>query len=81
MSYLSVIFFVLLGTIIALYANKVILPYKMSDVTKNEVKNSLSLNEQILAKLYNTGLVNGTINDDLKDVITQNIRLNKKIIF
>lgn len=78
---ISRIFFVLLGTIIALYANKVILPYKMSDVTKNEVKNSLSLNEQILAKLYNTGLVNGTINDDLKDVITQNIRLNKKIYF
>jgi hypothetical protein len=71
--------FVVIGTVIALYANKVILPYKMSDVTKNEVDDSIKLNEKIVTKLYDLGVRNLKIDDEVKEMLVRNEMLNKKI--
>ncbi|WP_373599158.1 FUSC family protein [Paraclostridium bifermentans] len=70
---------VLIGTVVALYANKVILPYKMSEVTKNEIKKSIRLNEQILKKLYDLGMQNLVIDDKAKEILIVNELINKKI--
>lgn len=71
--------FVILGTIIALYANKVILPYKMSIITKNDIKKSIEFNEKIVTKLYNLGLSNVKLDNEIKELLVVNELINKKI--
>lgn len=71
--------FVVAGTIIALYANKVILPYKMSDVTKKDIEKSIMINEKVLSKLYELGRLDLKIDDDVKEMIFVNNLINKKI--
>lgn len=72
---------VLLGTVIALYANKVILPYSMVNSTKKDIKSSIHLNKEIISILYKIGLIKGSFNDELKVAISENIILNSKIDF
>lgn len=71
--------FVLIGTIIALYANKVILPYKMSDITKKEVNKIIKLNEEILTKLYNLGRRSLSLDNETKEMLIVNELAIKKI--
>ncbi|GAA0711617.1 hypothetical protein GCM10008904_24150 [Paraclostridium ghonii] len=71
--------FVILGTIIALYSNKVILPYKMSDVTKKDIEKSIILNEKVLYKLYELGRLGLKIDDEVKEMLFVNTLINKKI--
>ncbi|CEO32747.1 FUSC family protein [Paraclostridium sordellii] len=73
------IIFVITGTLIALYANKFILPYKMTDVTKNEVDKSIKLNENIVKKLYELGKTKSNIDKELKELLVINELINKKI--
>ena len=71
--------FVVLGTVIALYANKVILPYKMSSVTKCDIEKSIKFNEKIVNKLYDLGVRNIKSDDELKELLVVNEFINKKI--
>ncbi|WP_040327262.1 FUSC family protein [Clostridium ihumii] len=71
--------FVIVGTLIALYASKIILPYRISDVIKREIKSSLELNKSIVDKLYDIGVKKLKINDDFKEILTINEFLNNKI--
>lgn len=73
------IIFVITGTVIALYANKFILPYKMTDVTKNEVDKSIKLNENIVKKLYELGKTKSNTDKELKELLVVNELINKKI--
>ena len=73
------IIFVITGTVIALYANKFILPYKMTDVTKNEVDKSIKLNENIVKKLYELGKTKSNTDKELKELLVINELVNKKI--
>ncbi|MGL5315753.1 MAG: FUSC family protein, partial [Peptostreptococcaceae bacterium] len=71
--------FVFIGTIIALYANKLILPYKISTATKTDIKTSTKLNENILSLLYKKCLNPTSYDEDLISTVTVNKLLNKKI--
>lgn len=71
--------FVVLGTVIALYANKIILPYKMSSVTKCDIEKSIKFNEKIVTKLYDLGVKNVKSDDELKELLVVNEFINKKI--
>ncbi|MCR1848817.1 FUSC family protein [Paeniclostridium sordellii] len=73
------IIFVITGTVIALYANKFILPYKMTDVTKNEVDKSIKLNQNIVKKLYELGKTKSNTDKELKELLVVNELINKKI--
>lgn len=71
--------FVLIGTLIALYANKFILPYEVSVYIKYDLKISLRLNEKIISTLYKKSMGSVKFSDDLKSIININKLLNKKI--
>lgn len=71
--------FVLIGTVIALYANKFILPYKVSVAIKSDLKISLHLNEEILSTLYKKSIGSIKFNKDLQSIININKLINKKI--
>ena len=77
--FLNRMVFVFVGTLIALYASKIILPYRISDVIKREIKSSLELNKSIVDKLYDIGVKKLKINDDFKEILTINEFLNNKI--
>ncbi|MCU9807760.1 FUSC family protein [Paraclostridium sp. AKS46] len=70
--------FVVIGTLIALYANKVILPYKMRDITKKDIEKSIMINEKILSKLYELGRLDLKIDEDVKEMLFVNNLINKK---
>lgn len=72
---------VLLGTLMALYANKIILPYSMVNSTKKDIQSTIHLNKKIISLLYNIGLVKGPFNDEFKITISENMLLNSKIDF
>lgn len=71
--------FVLIGTIIALYANKVILPYRMDEITKKEINKVIKLNEKIVTKLYELGKNKKAIDEETKGLLITNELVNKKI--
>ncbi|MGL5507556.1 MAG: FUSC family protein, partial [Paraclostridium sp.] len=71
--------FVLIGTLIALYANKIILPYKVSVAIKSDLKSSLRLNEEIISTLYKKSIGSIKFSHDLNSIIYLNKLLNKKI--
>lgn len=71
--------FVVIGTLIALYANKVILPYKMIDITKKDIEKSIMINEKVLSKLYELGRLELKIDEDVKEMLFVNNLINKKI--
>ncbi|MDO7203459.1 FUSC family protein [Paraclostridium bifermentans] len=73
------IVFVVIGTLIALYANKVILPYKMRDITKKDIEKSIMINEKVLSKLYELGRLDLKIDEDVKEMLFVNNLINKKI--
>lgn len=70
---------VFIGTLIALYANKLIFPYRISDATKTDMKKSIKLNENIISMLYKKCLNVNSYDEDLKFTVTVNKFLNKKI--
>lgn len=70
---------VFIGTGIALYANKLILPYKMSEITKKEVRQVTKLNEKILEKVYDLEVNNKSLGEEFKNLIIINELDNKKI--
>ncbi|MGL6108195.1 FUSC family protein [Romboutsia sp.] len=71
--------FVLLGTVIALYANKLILPYKASDAVKSSIKQLIGLNKKIISIVYKKGIWSSTSNYDLEALISINKLLTKLI--
>lgn len=71
--------FVFIGTLIALYANKIIFPQRIKDVTKNEIDKSIKLNEKIFEKLNYIGTRKLKIDEEFKKLITTNAFLNDKI--
>lgn len=71
--------FVLLGTGIAVLANKIILPYKMSHVTKNEIKKSINLNKKVRNELNSIVMRKSQLDSNFKGMITLNELINKKI--
>lgn len=71
--------FVLLGTGIAVLANKIILPYKMSHVTKNEINKSINLNKKIRNELNSIVMRKSQLDSKFKGMITLNELINKKI--
>lgn len=71
--------FVFIGTIIALYANKLILPYKINVSIKSDLQHSLHLNEQIISTLYKKSIGSVKFTEELKSIILINKLLNKKI--
>lgn len=71
--------FVFIGTIIALYANKLIFPYKISTATKTDIKTSTKLNENILSLMYKKCLNPNSYDEDLITAVSINKLLNKKI--
>ncbi|MEG2848584.1 MAG: FUSC family protein, partial [Bacilli bacterium] len=73
------IIFVLIGTGLAILANNLILPYKMSDITKKEVNKIIKLNEEILTKLYNLGRSNLILDDEVKEMLIVNELAIKKV--
>ncbi|MBE6023352.1 MAG: FUSC family protein [Cellulosilyticum sp.] len=71
--------FVVLGTCIALYANKVILPYRVTDATKSDLNHAITFNKKIISSLYEKCL---GINRSIKEVnvlINVNKFINRKI--
>ncbi len=71
--------YVVVGVVIALCANKIILPFRASDATKKEIGKSISLNKKIIEILYEKCI--GTTSDikELNTLVNINRFMNKKI--
>ncbi|GAA0865562.1 FUSC family protein [Paraclostridium tenue] len=70
--------FILIGCIIAFIANRIIFPYKIKDVTKNLVKKSVELNNNLATILENLNINNLDIHN-LRETILTNRLTNDKI--
>ncbi|WP_042275409.1 FUSC family protein [[Clostridium] dakarense] len=70
--------FIIIGTIIAMAANKFILPYKISSETKELVEKSIKINKQILNKISHIK-INNTSKKEFNDLILVNKLINDKI--
>lgn len=71
--------FVIIGTLIAIYANRLILPYRVTDATKLIIKKSLEISENIISVLYENGMKVDSSSDDVKTLINISIILNQVI--
>ncbi|WP_270648108.1 FUSC family protein [Paeniclostridium hominis] len=70
--------FILIGCIIAFIANRIIFPYKIKDVTKNLVKKSVELNNNLATILENLN-INNLDSHNLRETILTNRLTNDKI--
>ncbi|MBP3889480.1 MAG: FUSC family protein [Cellulosilyticum sp.] len=71
--------YVVVGTCVALYANKVILPFKVSDATKKDIGKSIGLNKKIIEMLYEKCIGTTGASKELNTLINVNRFMNKKI--
>ncbi|MGL5347634.1 MAG: FUSC family protein [Peptostreptococcaceae bacterium] len=71
--------FVIIGTLIAIYANRLILPYKVADSTKLTIKKSLDINEKTISILYENGIWVDSLDNDAKTLVNINRLLNQVI--
>ena len=73
------ILFVIIGTLIALCANKIILPYKITEATKSHINNSILLNSEILSTICKKYSRFSTSEELINNLLIRNKLLTRKI--
>ncbi|MBO3446360.1 FUSC family protein [Clostridium sp. CCUG 7971] len=70
--------FIIIGTIIALIANRFILPYRISTETEDLIDKSIKVNKQILNNIFHIN-INNINKNEFSDLILVNKVINDKI--
>lgn len=70
--------FIIIGTIIALIANRFILPYRISTETEDLIDKSITVNKQILNNIFHIN-INNINKNEFSDLILVNKLINDKI--
>ena len=73
--------YVVSGTVIALCANKFVLPYRINDATKTSLDYSINLNEKVMSMLYEKCIGSPVSNQEFNTLVNINQFVNKKIEF
>lgn len=71
--------YVVVGSCVALYANKVILPFNISDALKSNLTKSINYNKKIISALYEKCLGKTSSRQEINTLIHVNKFVNRKI--
>ena len=71
--------YVLLGTIVALIANKIILPFRITDSTKDNLTKSIDLNKRLINMLYSKCSGSEISTTEFNTLVSVNKFVNNKI--